>query len=103
MVGSVLSGVWWLLSRNGNTVDCCNFLDAWSLFADLSRSVAGQFDTDRALTNKIYDKIFWGNNLPAVTPDGEHSVPVWTNDELNILGKILDDGLSLFRNAVRHV
>jgi hypothetical protein len=30
----------------------------------------------------IYEKLFYGNNLPSITPIGEHYIPSWSNDEL---------------------
>jgi hypothetical protein len=48
-----------------------------------------------------YDKLFWGNNLPVVTPPGEFYVPAWSDEELAELHRILSDGMRLIRVAVR--
>ena len=87
----------WLETEKVESVDCGNFLAAWNLFDDVSRSVGGNFNADHKLTAKIYDKLFWGNNLPAVTPEGEHYEPTWTKRELKIMREVLSDGLSLFK------
>jgi len=46
-----------------------------------SGSVEGGFDEDKALTQKIYNKLFWGSNLPAVTPKGRYYEPIWPRRE----------------------
>ena len=93
----------WLKTKNAETVDCDIFLAAWNLFDDVSRSVGGNFNADHKLTAKIYEKLFWGNNIPAVTPEGEHYEPTWTNQELMIMREILGVGLSLFRKNINCV
>ena len=93
----------WLKTENDVTVDCDIFLAAWNLFDDVSHSVGGSFDTNRKLTAKIYDKLFWGNNIPAVTPEGEHYEPTWTKRELKIMREVLGVDLSLFREKTSYV
>ena len=57
-------------------VNCVDFLNAWNLLKDVSYSIKSNFDFNRKITNKIYEKLFWGNNLPAVTPERESYEPV---------------------------
>jgi hypothetical protein len=66
----------WLEHPSGDEIDCEYFLDAWNLFGDIARSTAERFDADIEVTRRVYDKLFWGNNLSPVTPPGEHYVPV---------------------------
>ena len=68
-------------AQGPTSIDCDEFLAAWNLFADVSRSLGSGFDVDRERTRKIYLKIFYGNNLPAITPEGEHYIPLWSNAE----------------------
>jgi hypothetical protein len=49
----------------------------------------------------IYDKLFWGNNLPLITPEGERYLPEWSADEVQSLAQILASGLDLFISVVR--
>jgi hypothetical protein len=90
----------WLAGSASETVECVNFLNVWNLFDDFSRSVGGNFDTERKLTNKINEKLFWGNNITAVTPVGKHYVPIWTKRELKIMREDLGVGLTLFRERL---
>jgi hypothetical protein len=78
-------------------VDCNAFLAAWNLFADFSRSVGGNFDADKPRTQKIYDKLFWGNNLPSMTPTGKWYVPLWRRREKRIIREVMSQGLQMFR------
>jgi hypothetical protein len=90
----------WLKKEDVEAVDCKQLLAAWNLFDDVSRSVGGSFDADHKLTKKIYEKLFWGNNLPSVTPEGKSYHPVWTKREIKIMREVLDSGLALFRSSV---
>lgn len=90
----------WLQKQELRRVDCDSLLTAWNLFADVSRSIGGGFDTDPELTVRIYEKIFWGNNLSAVTPAGKCYRPIWTGHELKLMREVLGFGLSLFRESL---
>ena len=92
----------WLSRPEDSPIDCCLFLNAWNLFDDVASSTGGgSFERTSRGASGVYDKLFWGNNLPAVTPPGEHYAPVWADGEVAELHRILGDGMALFRNAVR--
>jgi hypothetical protein len=85
-------------------VDCVEALTAWNLFGDIAVSIQGHGMTFRKLKSQhfeIYDKLFWGNNLPAVTPEGRQYIPQWSPDELKSLAQILTAGLGLFVSCTR--
>ena len=94
-----LSG--WLAQPSAATLDCVSLLDAWNLFADVAASAQVPFDSDRQATEKIYDKLFYGNNLPSVTPPGRRYVPLWTDAEIELIRTTLAQGLAVFRRAIR--
>jgi hypothetical protein len=91
----------WLKECDSELIEPDSFNSAWNLFADVSRCVNGGFDPNRELTQKIYDKLFWGCNLPAVTPEGAHYVPAWTERELKIMAEVLRSGMQMFRDCVK--
>ena len=91
----------WLGRPLSAAVDCDILLTAWNLFGDLATSVKATFDHEHTRSQRIYEKLFWGNNLPAVTPAGQHYTPTWSDDELLLMREILHDGLVLFRTYVR--
>jgi hypothetical protein len=83
-------------------VDCVQFLNAWNLFDDISRSLGENFDPDHKITKEIYNKLFWGNNLPAVTPEGEWYEPDWKRKELEIIREVLLNGIAIFRRNLKY-
>jgi hypothetical protein len=89
------------LARPVRAIDCDAFLTAWNLFADLAASTGAGFEPDDERTRQIYDKLFWGNNLPTLTPPGEHYVPRWRAAERRRISEVLGAGLALFRSRVR--
>ena len=68
----------WLKEKDVGLIAPNGFNGAWNLFADVSRSINGSFDANRRLTREVYNKLFWGSNLPGVTPEGEQYQPCWT-------------------------
>jgi hypothetical protein len=90
----------WLAAPSPNSVDCQAFIAAWNLFADVSLSVEGDFDSDKKRTQKIYEKLFCGLNLPPVTPEGKEYEPIWTKKEVGIMSDVLARGFNLFRSSI---
>ncbi len=97
------SVVKWLRRKRPAHLNCVEFLNAWNLLADISAAIGGDFDADKAKTRQIYQKLFWGNNLPAVTPAGKHYTPQWPGRESRIIREVLRKGLSLFRECAIQV
>jgi hypothetical protein len=87
------------------SVDCVQILNAWNLFTDIAAAVSRPrnvvFETRHSNSRVEYDRIFWGNNLPAVTPKGEQFVPSWSPDELSTIAQVLAAGLELFSSCIR--
>ncbi len=91
----------WLNLPNIIIDDYNPFLEAWNLSDDISISTNGNFDLDKDLTNSIYNKIFWGCNLPSMTPEGESFTPTWTKKELKIIRETLKLGFQIFVEKVK--
>jgi len=77
----VLDDVEELLELPATEETCAQVLDAWNLFADIARSVSATLNDTGDEWQKCYDKLFFGNNLPSVTPVGEHYRPYFTAEE----------------------
>ena len=84
---------------------CKCILDAWNFFEDLLNTFQAKdkfLELKTPSMNKFYQKIFWGNNLAAVTPKGEHYNPVFTEDEIiefqEVMAKVWDFLLPEFQN-----
>ena len=58
-------------------------------------------DVQRA--GKIYDKLFFANNLPAVTPRGASYEPIWSEDEVELLSRIYRFGLAELRASIQDI
>jgi hypothetical protein len=91
------------LSNKRFEVDCVGFLEAWNLFDDVSRSLEADFDSDHEITNNIYDKLFWGNNLPSMTPEEKSYQPVWSKKEIEIMRAVLLHGIEIFRSNLKYI
>jgi len=91
----------WLSSPNVS-IDCRSFLDYWNFFVDVAASVeqGAEFRAlDRAACARTYDKLFYGNNLPAITPEGCSYEPIWSAEEVTEIAALMSAGLRLFRAA----
>jgi len=85
----------WCHKPNGSSFDYTRFLNAWNMLSDLSSSHGGwpKFQAIDSRLNTIYDKLFHGNNLPSITPNGEHYEPSWSSKELHDLAKLFLTGI----------
>ena len=75
----------WVDTPAAETVDCSAFDNAWNMFGDIALSTGSAFDADRTQTRRIYQKLFWGCNLPSVTPPGQRYGPLWDTEEIEAL------------------
>lgn len=73
-------------------------LEAWNALEDLERSIGQPFMTSKAFRKEaidaVYEKLFFGLNLPPVTPAGCCYHPVLSEYERAALRSILRKGLS---------
>jgi hypothetical protein len=85
---------------DSQVVDCDQVLTAWNLFGDLPHEGNLFAGADRR-ANQIYEKLFLGCNLPAITPAGEHYVPTWSVSEIVDLKHLVRLGIAEFRARLR--
>jgi hypothetical protein len=84
-------------------IDCSHLLNAWNMLADIH---ASRGTTNDLLSNAdqrgraIYEKLFWGCNLRAVTPEGQKFEPLWSVEECRSLAQLLRLGLAELEAAV---
>lgn len=92
--------VW--LEKPDDQLDCADFLNIWNLFDDIMRSyaIAQDYRDEYEEADDVYDKLFWGCNLPSVTPEGEHYAPEWSEVELYVMACVLREGLRLFESKI---
>jgi hypothetical protein len=85
-------------------VDCEKALAAWNLFGDVANSIGERGSAYKRLDaplNPIYQKLFWGNNLPSMTPKGKHFTPKWSAGEVRSMAEFLVAGLRMFESSAR--
>ncbi len=73
------------VGRSSSRKTCEALLEGWNLIEDMAKSLGYVNELDilsQPLFNKIYDKLFYGNNLPSVTPEGKSYNPIWSKEEM---------------------
>lgn len=76
--------------RSSSKATCKVLLDGWNFMEDLLRTTRSRAVAKRLRTpilDKVCDKLFYGINLPSVTPKGRSYSPLWTRAELRTLRK----------------
>ena len=79
-------------NRASTSTTCNMLLDGWNFIEDIGRTfglnkLMGKLKS-KTMT-KAYDKIFYGNNLPGVTPEGKSYNPLWEKEEIATIRKEL--------------
>lgn len=71
--------------RSSSQKTCETLLDGWNTLEDLARSVhmnvRGQNKGEKEILQNAYDKLFFGNNLPSVTPVDRCYNPIFSLSE----------------------
>ena len=91
----------WTRRRAALHIDCVEFLNAWNMLSDVLASTGGspRFSAQDSRMNQIYEKLFYGNNLPSVTPRGRRYVPRWSSQEMGSLAQLLRVGIHELRRV----
>lgn len=93
----------WCSRPAANMVDPSLFLNAWNMFDDVCRVRSAEYSLYGAASSRaqtIYEKVFYANNLPAMTPPGEHYEPEWSGWELEEMSRIFRLGLAELRAGI---
>jgi hypothetical protein len=90
----------WVSSPQLDLIEPQHFLDAWNLVDDIVSSLHNDINYDAVKDEErnLYDKLFWANNLPTITPDDSEYVPIWTSEEINALVHSLSRGLKIIES-----
>lgn len=71
--------------RSSSTRTCECLLNGWNTLEDMARSIGIPMDApdpeEKATLGLAYDKLFYGNNLPALTPAGQRYNPLFSAGE----------------------
>jgi hypothetical protein len=93
---SIDYAITWISNEN-KEVDCKYFLDLWNIIGDLADSFEDKFygNVKKSILSKVYDKLLFGSNLEALTPEGKEYIPNWEKEEINEITNIVKDGLRI--------
>ena len=80
-----------LLSAEFANFDCTEILNFWNMISDALRSMGKKFsgDGEDERIDRIYEKLFYGADIPAHHTGEEQNLPVWTKEEWNLIKKVL--------------
>ena len=75
-------------------INCNEFLNAWNLFEDISETIGSNFHLIYRfpIADRIYEKLLYGCNLPALTPENRNYVPLWNKKERHLMREIMSQG-----------
>jgi hypothetical protein len=91
----------WCRSPSASTVDCDTFINVWNLLNDICLTVPWLVEPfRRGHYNVVYNKLFWGLNLPAMTPEGRHWTPIWRESQVRALRRVLTRTVLEFRRLL---
>lgn len=88
-----------ILNPSSAEIDCNFLLNFWNLFDDIFQSLNSEFESQiTKRSRKCYNKLFYGSNLPAITPDECQYTPVFTRKELKFIRLLMKRGISFLEN-----
>lgn len=88
--------IYWI-GMHQKEMDCEFLIDFWNLFSDIAYSIGKKLEPIKTKrSNRCYNKLFWGLNLPSVTPEGCEYEPIFTKRERKLIREIMRTGLEIF-------
>lgn len=89
----------WMNSSSRVVWDSSSLINTWNLLIDIFSSLNIHVHENENV-KIVYDKVFWGNNLPSVTPPGGKYVPVLSDEEKYDLVLFLKESLSVLNTVI---
>jgi hypothetical protein len=78
------------VGKSSSEKTCKILTDGWNFIEDLARTIGLTQEMKRLhspLLNQVYKKLFYGNNLPAITPEKKSYGPLWLHEEISSFKK----------------
>lgn len=91
----------WTKTLDIEKIECESFLNAWNMLGDIEKTF-GRTLKEPEGSNAVYDKLFYGNNVPSITPEGKCYIPEWTTSEAFILASVFRAGLRTLRGIIKN-
>lgn len=71
-------------------VTCNTLIEGWNFIEDLAYTLGLDQELDKLNSptmKKVYNKCFFGNNLPSITPERKSYNPIWREEEIILFRK----------------
>ncbi|WP_444885821.1 hypothetical protein [Microbulbifer sp. PSTR4-B] len=85
---------------NQYAIDCDKTLSIWNLFDDIYRPLGKGLSSKKPIVNKVYEKPFYGDNLPTVIPKGSHCESIWSVEEITLTTRVMNSGMKKLRKSL---
>lgn len=85
----------WIEKPRTLSLDCNKILNAWNFGDDVRQSIRGHSACLSKQAFRVYEKLFWGCNLPAVTPESCEYIPIWRGREIYLIKRMIKSGIDL--------
>ena len=85
-----------LLSDNETIIDCEYILNMWNMIADIAKTINLSFYGNKKEITYIYSKLFYGNNLPSINTTNKKYIPIWDEEEKQIILRVLKECYRIF-------
>ena len=94
------------LNRPNASINCEYFLNLWNILVDtIASQNAPSYFLDIAEDENgifIYNKLFWGANLPDYTPPGKIHIPDWQAEDISSLQTLFKIGLEELQEIIQN-
>ena len=85
------------ITVTAETLDCNDVNTRWNIISDFALTVGAEFSGENKRYNNIYDKLFFGCNLPAM--NHPPYTPEWNAEEVDTINRVLSEGAELMREV----
>jgi len=86
----------WVSAGIGGDVDCHLLLVFWNSVHDLAATIKREYIGNERVYTHVYEKLFYGNNLPTINTSGREYIPEWTDEEVLDLKQVIGAGILMF-------
>lgn len=84
---------------------CVTLLDGWNFLEDLCRTLhilENIPGLKTPLADKVYKKLYYGNNIEAVTPEDKSYNPIWLPEEISFFNTEIKACWNIFMRKWQH-
>lgn len=83
------------LKGSHSQINCEYLLRMWNIISDFSHSINAKFSDSDDQLNQIYEKLFFGNNLPGINLTNQKYCPTFSQIEQQLLVELFKKGINI--------